>query len=62
MTPTSEKLAASRDVVIRTRELSKKFGDSIAVDQITMTIPRGSIFGFIGPSGCLLYTSPSPRD
>jgi ABC-2 type transport system ATP-binding protein len=52
MTPTSEKLAASRDVVIRTRELSKKFGDSIAVDQITMTIPRGSIFGFIGPSGC----------
>jgi ABC-2 type transport system ATP-binding protein len=52
MTPTSEKLAANPDVVIRTHELSKKFGDSVAVDQVTMTIPRGSIFGFIGPSGC----------
>ena len=37
---------------IRTHELTKKFGDSLAVDHVTMTIPRGSIFGFIGPSGC----------
>lgn len=39
-------------VVIRTHELTKKFGDSVAVDRVTMTIPQGSIFGFIGPSGC----------
>ena len=44
--------AASNDAVIRTHELSKKFGDSVVVDQVTMMIPRGSIFGFIGPSGC----------
>ena len=37
---------------IRTHELTKKFGDSLVVDHVTMTIPRGSIFGFIGPSGC----------
>lgn len=37
---------------VRTHELTKKFGDSLAVDRVTMTIPRGSIFGFIGPSGC----------
>jgi ABC-2 type transport system ATP-binding protein len=40
------------DAAIRTRELTKKFDDTLAVDQVTMTIPQGSIFGFIGPSGC----------
>lgn len=52
MTPSSEQLAESNGTVIRTHELTKKFGDSVAVDRVTMTIPRGSIFGFIGPSGC----------
>jgi ABC-2 type transport system ATP-binding protein len=37
---------------IRTHELSKEFSDGLAVNQVTMKIPRGSIFGFIGPSGC----------
>lgn len=49
---TKDDMATSNDVVIRTHDLSKKFGDSVAVDRVTMTIPRGSIFGFIGPSGC----------
>lgn len=40
------------DTVIRTHELSKEFNDGLAVDRVTMKIPRGSIFGFIGPSGC----------
>jgi ABC-2 type transport system ATP-binding protein len=52
MTPSSEQLAERNGTVIRTHELTKKFGDSVAVDNVTMTIPRGSIFGFIGPSGC----------
>ena len=52
MTPSSEPLAERNGTVIRTHELTKKFGDSVAVDKVTMTIPRGSIFGFIGPSGC----------
>jgi len=52
MTPNGDELAAPNGVAIRTHELTKQFGDSLAVDQITMSIPRGSIFGFIGPSGC----------
>lgn len=52
MTPTRDKPATRRDEAIRTHELSKKFGDIVAIDRVTMTIPRGSIFGFIGPSGC----------
>ena len=33
-----------------------------ALKDINLTIEDGSIFGIIGQSGCLLYTSPSPRD
>ena len=47
----SARPAADRPA-IRTHELTKQFDDSLAVDHVTMTIPRGSIFGFIGPSGC----------
>jgi ABC-2 type transport system ATP-binding protein len=38
--------------VVEAHELTKKFGDEVAVDSLTMRVPRGSIFGFIGPSGC----------
>src|SRR5574341_565879 len=38
--------------VVETLELTKKFGDQIAVDNLTMQVPQGTIFGFIGPSGC----------
>jgi ABC-2 type transport system ATP-binding protein len=38
--------------VVDTEELTKAFGDEIAVNSLTMSVPRGTIFGFIGPSGC----------
>ncbi|MFO7540468.1 MAG: ABC transporter ATP-binding protein [Chloroflexota bacterium] len=38
--------------IIRTHNLTKKFGEETAVDAVTIEIPRGKIFGFIGPSGC----------
>jgi ABC-2 type transport system ATP-binding protein len=38
--------------VVEANELTKKFGDSVAVDAVTMNVPPGTIFGFIGPSGC----------
>lgn len=47
-----DRLAPQNGTAIRTHELTKKFGDMVAVDKVTMSIPRGSIFGFIGPSGC----------
>lgn len=43
---------AGEDIVVHTHNLTKQFGDEIAVDSITMQIPRGKILGFIGPSGC----------
>jgi ABC-type multidrug transport system ATPase subunit len=37
--------------VIRVEALTKKFGDFIAVDQVSFQINRGEIFGFLGPNG-----------
>ncbi len=33
------------------RELTRKFGDFVAVDHISFTVPRGEIFGFLGANG-----------
>jgi ABC-2 type transport system ATP-binding protein len=38
--------------VVQAHKLTKKFGEEVAVDSLTMNVPRGTIFGFIGPSGC----------
>jgi ABC-2 type transport system ATP-binding protein len=36
---------------VRTMDLSKHFGVVRALDQVTLEIPRGIIFGFLGPNG-----------
>jgi ABC-2 type transport system ATP-binding protein len=37
--------------MITTENLTKKFGDITAVDQLTLKIPEGEVFGFLGPNG-----------
>jgi ABC-2 type transport system ATP-binding protein len=37
--------------VIETKNLTKKFGDFIAVDNISFAVKRGEIFGFLGANG-----------
>ncbi|WP_263104015.1 ABC transporter ATP-binding protein [Kitasatospora sp. DSM 101779] len=37
--------------VIRTSGLTKRFGDRTAVDGLDLVVPRGSVFGFLGPNG-----------
>jgi ABC-2 type transport system ATP-binding protein len=36
---------------IHTVALSKRFGDTIAVRSLSMTVQRGEVFGFLGPNG-----------
>ena len=36
---------------IETRDLTKKFGDLVAVDKLDLDVSKGSIFGFLGPNG-----------
>ncbi len=39
------------DLAVHTRGLTRKFGDLTAVDHIDLEIPRGQIYGFLGPNG-----------
>ena len=36
---------------VRVFELTRRFGDFVAVDQVTFDVARGEIFGFLGPNG-----------
>ena len=42
---------------IDTRGLSRRFGSKVAVADLTLSIPRGEIFGFLGPNGAGKTTS-----
>jgi ABC-2 type transport system ATP-binding protein len=37
--------------VIRTQGLSKRYGEILAVDDLSLEVPRGRIFGLLGPNG-----------
>ncbi len=39
------------DIAIESENLTRRFGELTAVDRLTMTVPRGVIFGFLGPNG-----------
>jgi len=39
------------DLAIETHALSKTFGRQTAVDELALAVPRGSVFGFLGPNG-----------
>ena len=41
----------SSDLAIETHGLVKRFGHRPAVDGIDLEVPRGSVFGFLGPNG-----------
>jgi ABC-2 type transport system ATP-binding protein len=43
---------SEKSLIAETKELTKSFGSEVAVDSLSMYIPKGSIFGLIGPSGC----------
>ena len=44
--------ADDRQVAIEARDLTKRFGDFVAVNHVTFRIEQGEIFGFLGSNGC----------
>src|SRR6185312_7408562 len=40
------------EVAIESHGLTRRFGDFVAVDHVTLKIERGEIFGFLGSNGC----------
>jgi len=39
------------------RDVTKRFGEVVAVDAVSLRIPRGGFYSFLGPSGCGKTTS-----
>jgi ABC-2 type transport system ATP-binding protein len=36
---------------IKTHALGRRFGDTVAVDDLDLVVPSGSVYGFLGPNG-----------
>ncbi len=43
--------AAAGTPAVKTVELTKRFGHTVALAGLSMTVPRGEVFGFLGPNG-----------
>ena len=37
--------------IVSTRSLSKRFGEKVALDQVTLEVQQGDLFGLFGPNG-----------
>jgi len=38
-------------IAVETEGLTRRFGDRLAVEDLTLAIPPGTVFGFLGPNG-----------
>lgn len=50
-TPIAAAAAGGPGPAIVTDRLVKRYGSTVALDGLTMTVPRGEVFGFLGPNG-----------
>ena len=72
MSAREERASPAREYAVEAVELTKRFGDFVAVDGGSFGVERGSIFGFLGPNGAGktttmrmllgLQTTPQPDD
>jgi ABC-2 type transport system ATP-binding protein len=42
---------ASAEPVVEINDLTKKYGDFVALDRLSLSVERGEILGFVGPNG-----------
>ncbi|MFN2608915.1 MAG: ATP-binding cassette domain-containing protein [Acidimicrobiales bacterium] len=42
---------AADGLAIETSGLTKRFGEQVVVDNLDLAVPRGSVYGFLGPNG-----------
>jgi ABC-2 type transport system ATP-binding protein len=47
----SELAANGTDAVVRVRGLTRRFGAKVALDNVSLTVPRGGVFGLVGANG-----------
>ena len=41
------------EYVLNVRNLTKKYGSFKALDGLTMSVPKGAIYGFVGKNGAI---------
>jgi ABC-2 type transport system ATP-binding protein len=44
-------MSAATDYAVETHDLTRRFGSLVAVDHVTLKIPKGHLFGFLGLNG-----------
>ncbi len=49
--------SAANEIDIEFRQVTKRFDEVIAVDDVSLSVKRGAFFSFLGPSGCGKTTS-----
>jgi len=49
--PPADEPAPAAEIAIRTRGLTKRYGDFVAVDRLDVTVFQGEVFGLLGPNG-----------
>ena len=53
---------AVNDVILTMKGIDKSFPGVHALDHVDFEVRKGEVHALMGENGCLLYTSPSPRD
>lgn len=38
-------------IIVETKDLTRRYGNNIALDHLNLQIPQGAVYGFIGPNG-----------
>jgi ABC-2 type transport system ATP-binding protein len=49
--PASAARAAVGGLAVSTQGLTRRFGGQLAVDDVDLAVPRGAVYGFLGPNG-----------
>jgi ABC-2 type transport system ATP-binding protein len=50
-------MSTTHDLAIETHHLSRRFGEKLAVADLSIAVKRGEVFGFLGPNGAGKTTS-----
>ena len=44
-------MTASGGISVSARDLTRRFGDFVAVNRVRFDVRKGEVFGFLGPNG-----------
>ena len=55
-------MSRENNILVKLNNAGFKQNGKWLVEGVTLAVEKGKIVTLIGPNGCLLYTSPSPRD